>query len=89
MVTILIELIMSTFIAGYKVENYPYFSNFIKGILVGLIGFLRGVVPYIFKGELMAKSDLVLYFIICPLIGLLVTIFLSFLHWVEHSYKGR
>lgn len=71
MLTFIAEVIMSRFIASNHIENYPYFSNFIKGILIGLIGFA----PNVFKGELIARNDVLLYFFIFQLIGLSVTVF--------------
>ncbi len=30
MLTVIAEVIMSRFITGYQIENYPYFSNLLK-----------------------------------------------------------
>lgn len=89
MLTIFVELLMSRLIADYKVEKYPYSSNFIKGILIGLVGFFIGMVPDVFNGNVISYLNIFIYFFICQLIGFGVAVFLIFLYWIEHNYKGN
>lgn len=81
MLTILVEVILAFFISNYESENYPYLTGFMKGIILGVSGFLLSMLIDIINHKVMETHLIILYFITCIGIGVIGGLFFMFFTW--------
>ena len=75
MLNLIIEALLGAFISNLKAKDHPYLFCFIKGCLIGLIGFTLAISYNYFKDDyLMSFRDLILFFIATQVIGIIVSV---------------
>ena len=87
MLTLLVEVILGVFVSNFKASEHPYISNFIKGILIGIIGFIFGnIIGYYENNTFLSLNDQILYFFVSQGIGFIFFIFYSFFDFfIKHK----
>ncbi|MDC5316045.1 hypothetical protein OHW94_11205 [Acinetobacter baumannii] len=73
MLTMLVEVIMSVFIANFKASEHPIINIIVRGLLVAVIGFFIALFSSIVEGW---DFSIVFALIFSLIIGLVVSIFL-------------
>ena len=88
MLTIIAEVIISFFISNYESEKYPYLISFFKGIVLGVSGFILGMLIDFFNKDLMDLQGILLFFLISIGIGLLASLFFMGCKWLDLNSKN-
>lgn len=88
MLTIIAEVIISFFISNYESEKYPYLISFFKGIVLGVSGFILGMLIDFFNKDLMDLQGVLLFFLISIGIGLLCSLFFMGCKWLDLNSKN-
>ncbi|HCA4923633.1 hypothetical protein ACT4ZA_11565 [Acinetobacter baumannii] len=73
MLTMLVEVIMSVFIANFKASEHPIINIIVRGLLVAVIGFFIALFSSIVEGWDFSIGFALIFSLI---IGLVVSIFL-------------
>ncbi|WP_414436008.1 hypothetical protein [Acinetobacter bereziniae] len=88
MLTIIAEVIISFFISNYESEKYPYLISFFKGIVLGVSGFILGMLIDFFNKDLMDLQGVLLFFLISIGIGLSCSLFFMGCKWLDLNSKN-
>lgn len=90
MFTIIIEVVLGQFISSLKAENHPYLFCFIKGCLLGLVGFFLAVSYNYFNDDyLMPFNDLIFFFLITQAIGVIVSVIFLLIDYLFFDKKDE
>lgn len=90
MLTIIIEVILGVFISNLKAENYPYLFCFVKGVLIGFLGFILAIIYNFIKDNyLMPLNNLILFFFATQVIGIVVAVFFVVIEYLFPDKKDE
>ena len=87
MLTTLIEVIISVFIANFEARNHPYLISFIKGLVAGIFGFLVTATKIYLSTGNLDFNNIKLGIFISLSIGLILSCILMFLTFLEQMNK--
>ena len=88
MLTLIIESFLGAFISNLKAKEHPYLFCFMKGCLLGFLGFILAIIYNYFKDDyLMSFGDLILFFIATQTIGIIVSVFFLLIEYVFPDKK--
>ncbi|WP_288413890.1 hypothetical protein [uncultured Acinetobacter sp.] len=76
MLTVLIEVIMSVFIANFKASEHPIINIIVKGVLIAIVMFLLVLFSDISQGKETTK---LLNIVLALAIGLVISIVVFFI----------
>ena len=75
MLEIVIIGILGGLIYSYKPKKETYFTNFLKGILIGVLGYLISFMPDMVRGDIIFFHKELGALLLCLLIGAFVGLF--------------
>ncbi|WP_309802347.1 hypothetical protein [Acinetobacter bereziniae] len=75
-------------VSNYESEKYPYLISFFKGIVLGVSGFILGVLIDFFNKDLMDFQGVLLFLLISIGIGLLASLFFMGCKWLDLNSKN-
>ncbi|WP_119025459.1 hypothetical protein [Acinetobacter soli] len=76
MLTVLVEVIMSFFIANFKASEHPTINSIVKGILIAMVMFLLVLFLDISQGK---ETTVLLNIVLALAIGLVISIVVFFI----------
>jgi len=76
MLTILVEVIMSVFIANFKASEHPIINIIVKGVLIAIVMFLLVLFSDISQGK---ETTILLNIVLALAIGLVISIVVFFI----------
>jgi len=86
MLTVVVEVIMSVFIANFKVSEHPITNIVVRGILIMIAGFCIGVFSSFKKGnEISISWALMISFIVGIVVSLLIFLIEVFAKYLDRK----
>ncbi|WP_202742648.1 hypothetical protein [Acinetobacter calcoaceticus] len=76
MLTVLVEVIMSVFIANFKASEHPIINIIVKGVLIAIVMFLLVLFSDISRGK---ETTVLLNIVLALAIGLVISIVVFFI----------
>lgn len=86
MFTILIEIVMSVFIANFKVEDRPILSALIRGLFVAIVLFFLIIISDIRQG---GKSSIYLALLVSLVVGVVLSAIVFLIEFIFDFFDKK